>query len=169
MIEANIIEYKVVGDKRFPVYKKPLNECKNIIKQRLKVARIHKHISNQRLDFLHKQSAEIANQYSCVCVEDLDMKALTNKGFGNGKATMDNGYGMFLKMLDYKLRDRGKYLVKVDKWYPSSQICSQCGNQHKLMLSEKTYHCDKCSLSIDRDYNAAVNIRNEGYRLLQAV
>lgn len=58
--------------------------------------------------------------YDIVCVETLDMKAMSNKGLGNGKATMDNGYGMFLNMLEYKLADREKYFVKVDKWYPSS-------------------------------------------------
>ena len=84
--------------------------------------KIHRHISNQRLDNLHKISAEIANQYDVVCVESLDMKAMSNKGFGNSKATMDSGYGLFLKMLEYKLSDRGKYLVKIDRWFPSSDM-----------------------------------------------
>ena len=82
----------------------------NYIKQQLKVAKIHKHIANQRLDNLHKLSTEIANQYDVVCVETLNMKSISNKGFGNGKATMDNGYGMFLNMLEYKLLDRGKHI-----------------------------------------------------------
>ena len=96
------------------------------------------------------------------------MKSLSNKGFGNGKATLDNGYGMFLNMLEYKLHDRGKHFVKVDKWFPSSQICSCCGQIQKLSLSERTYKCD-CGLTIDRDYNAAINIKNEGLRILRAV
>ncbi len=137
----------------------------NYKKQQLKVSRIHKHISNQRKDFLHKLSTETANQYDAVCVESLDMKAMSNKGFGNGKATLDNGYGMFINMLEYKLSERGKYLVKVDKWYPSSQICSNCGSQHKLFLSERTYRCS-CGLIMDRDYNAAVNILHEGLKTL---
>lgn len=93
------------------------------------------------------------------------MKALSNSGFHNGKATLDNGYGMFLDMLSYKLFDRGKVLVKVDKWYPSSQICSSCGYIHKLALSERTYICPSCGAVIDRDVNAAINIKNEGIRL----
>ena len=101
-----------------------------------KVNRIYRKIANQRLDSLHKKSTEIANQYDIVCVEDLDMKAIGNKGFGNGKATFDNGYGMFLNMLEYKLKERGKYFVKVDKWYPSSQICHCCGSVKKLNLKD---------------------------------
>ena len=84
----------------------------NSNKARLKVARLHKHTANQRLDFLHKKSTEITNQYDVVCVETLDMRNMSNKGFGNGKATLDNGYGMFLMMLEYKLSDRGKFTVK---------------------------------------------------------
>ena len=93
------------------------------------------------------------------------MAAIGNKGFGNGKATMDNGFGMFLNMLEYKLADRGKALVRVDKFYPSSQICSCCGSRKKLELSERKYIC-ACGLEIDRDLNAAINIKNEELRLL---
>lgn len=66
-----------------------------------RIAKIQKHTANPRLDFLHKESTKIANSYDIVCVESLDMKAMSNKGFGNGKVTMDNGYGMFLNMLAY--------------------------------------------------------------------
>lgn len=144
------------------------NEAKsnNYIKQLKKINKIHRHIANQRLDHLHKTSTEIANRYDVVCVENLNMRAMSNKGFGNGKATMDNGYGMFLGMLEYKLSDRGKYFVKVDKWYPSSQLCSCCGRQQKLSIAERVYRCS-CGMRMDRDYNAAINIKNEGLRLLQ--
>lgn len=139
----------------------------NYKKRQLCIAKIHKHISNQRFDFLHKESTKIANSYDAVCVESLDMKAMSNKGFGNGKATLDNGYGMFLDILEYKLTDRGKYFVKVDKWYPSSQLCSCCGQKKKLTLADRVYRCD-CGLVIDRDYNAAINIKNEGLRILKS-
>ena len=140
----------------------------NSNKARLKAARLHRHTANQRLDFLHKKSTEIANQYDVVCVETLDMRNMSNKGFGNGKATLDNGYGLFLTMLEYKLSDRGKYFVKVDKWYPSSQLCYACGKQHKEMknLLIRELVCD-CGYSDDRDLNAALNINKEGLRLLQ--
>lgn len=145
-------------------------DSNNRNKARLKVAILQKHTSNQRLDFLHKKSTEIANQYDVVCVESLDMKNMSNKGFGNGKATLDNGYGLFLTMLNYKLADRGKHFVKVDKWYPSSQICYVCGKQHKEMkdLSIRHFQCD-CGYSNDRDINAALNIKREGLRLLTVI
>lgn len=150
--------------------KKSETKSNNYIKQLRKVNKIHRHIANQRLDNLHKISTEIANQYDVVCVESLDMKVMSNKGFGNGKATMDNGYGMFLSMLKYKLLDRNKYLVKVDKWFPSSQICHCCGTIHTEMknLSIRTMNCD-CGLVMGRDQNAAINILNEGLRLLSEV
>ena len=139
----------------------------NYIKQLRKVNKIHRHISNQRLDNLHKISTEITNQYDVVCVESLNMKSMSNKGFGNGKATLDNGYGMFLSMLEYKLSERNKYLVKVDKWFPSSQICHCCGTIHPEMkdLTIRTMKCN-CGLIISRDVNAAINILREGLRIL---
>ena len=138
---------------------------KNYDKQKYKVAKIHKHIANQRKDTLHKTTTEIANRYDVVCAEDLDMKAIANKGFRNGKSTMDNAYGMFLSMLKYKMEERGKYFVTVDKWYPSSQICSCCGKRHKMPLSESVYRCS-CGLVINRDYNSAINIKTEELRIL---
>ena len=137
-------------------------------KQYRKVNKIHRHIANQRLDNLHKISTEIANQYDVVCVESLNMRSMSNKGFGNGKATLDNGYGLFLNILEYKLADRGKYFVKVDKWFPSSQICHCCGTIHpeRKDLSIRTMRCD-CGLTMSRDQNAAINIKNEGLRILK--
>ena len=137
----------------------------NYRKQQLKINRFHKHIANQRLDNLHKLSTKIANSYDVVCVESLNMQSLSNKGFNNGKATMDNGYGMFLNMLEYKLADRGKHLVEVDKWFPSTQLCSCCSRRMRLALNERIYKCS-CGLTID--HNAAINIRNEGLRILQS-
>ena len=142
-------------------------KSKNYIKQLRKLNKIHRHISNQRLDNLHQISTKIANLYDVVCVESLNMKFMSNKGFGNGKATLDNGYGMFLSMLEYKLSERNKYLVKVDKWFPSSQICHCCGEIHPEMknLTIRTMKCD-CGLTISRDQNAAINILREGLRIL---
>ena len=140
----------------------------NYLKQLQKVNKIHKHIANQILDNLHKISTEIANQYDVVCVESLNMRSMSNRSFRNGKATLDNGYGLFLNMLEYKLADRGKYLVKVDKWFPSSQICSCCGARHHKMkdLSIRIMKCD-CGFTMSRDQNAAINIKNEGLRILR--
>lgn len=150
--------------------KKGETKSNNYMKQLRKVNKIHRHISNQRLDNLHKISTEIANRYDVVCVESLNMRAMANNGFGNGKATLDNGYGLFLSMLEYKLSERGKYFVKVDKWFPSSQICHCCGTHHPEMkdLSIRTMNCD-CGLTMSRDRNAAINIKKEGLRMLNSV
>lgn len=143
-------------------------KSRNYNKQYLKVNKIHRHIANQRLDNLHKTSTAIAKQYDVVCVESLNMKAISNKKHKNGKATMDNGYGIFLNMLRYKLEDRGKYFIKVPWNYASSQICHNCGCVHSEMkdLKNRTIECN-CGLKMDRDQNAAINIRNEGLRLLR--
>ena len=144
----------------------------NYRKQQKKIAKIHRHIANQRKDFLHQKSTEIANRYTCVCVENLNMRSMANKGFGNGKATLDNGYGMFVNMLEYKLKDRGGYLVKVDKWFPSSQLCHWCGYRNKNLkdIRIRRWDCPQCGHKrIDRDWNAAINIKVEGLRILASV
>ena len=94
---------------------------------------------------------------------------MANKGFGNGKATMDNGYGKFLNLMEYKLKEIGKYFIKVDKYFPSSQICHCCGKVHPEMkdLHIRTMKCE-CGLTIGRDQNAAINIKREGLRLLKS-
>lgn len=144
-------------------------KSKNYMKQLQKVNKIQRHIANQRLDNLHKISTEIANQYDVVCVETLNMSAMANKGFGNGKATMDNGNGMFLTILEYKLSDRNKIFVKVSKWYPSSQLCHRCGTIHPEMKdTHNRTMCCSCGLVMDRDHNAAINIKREGLRLLMS-
>ena len=150
--------------------KKLEEKSNNYIRQLRKVNKIHRHIANQRLDNLHKISTEIANQYDVVCVESLNMRSMANRGFGNGKATLDNGYGMFLSMLEYKLSDRNKYFIRVNKWFPSSQICHCCGTLHPEMkdLAIRTVKCD-CGLTINRDQNAAINILREGLRILNEV
>ncbi|MBQ9257071.1 MAG: transposase [Acidaminococcaceae bacterium] len=164
-IEGHIVGH---GTKRRPVYDCKLSDCKNVQKQRKKLAKLSCHVANQRKDFLHKQSTAIAKQYDVVCVENLNMQSLANKGFGNGKATLDNGYGMFLTFLQYKLEERGKYLVKVDKFFPSSQLCSNCGFRNEEIKDLRIRHwtCPHCGEELDRDINAAINIRNEGLRIL---
>ena len=142
---------------------------RNYEKQQRRVARIHRHIANQRKDYLHQESTAIAKRYDCVCVEDLNMRTMANRGFGNGKSTLDNGYGMFLNMLEYKLQDRGKCFIKVSKFFPSSQVCHHCGMIHPEMkdLRIRIMECS-CGCKADRDVNAALNIKTEGLRLLAA-
>ena len=143
------------------------SKSSNYLKQLHKINKIHKHISNQRKDQLHKLSTGIANRYDIVCVESLNMKSLANRSFGNGRSTLDNGYGMFLGMLEYKLSDRGKCLVRVDKWFPSSQLCHCCGTINPLAkkLDVRKWTCPACGETHDRDINAAKNILTEGMRI----
>lgn len=149
-------------------FKKGQKQSSRFKKQLLKAAKLQEHVANQRRDFLHKLSTELSKDYDAICVEDLNMKSLSNKGFGNGKATLDNAWGMFTVMLDYKLQEQGKQLIKIDKFYPSSQTCSVCGciNKEVKDLSIRKWKCPSCGTIHDRDINAAVNIRNEGLKLL---
>ena len=141
----------------------------NRSKQRIKVAKLHEKVSNQRKDFLHKQSRQITNAYDCVCVENLDMKAMSG-ALHFGKSVSDNGWGMFTTFLQYKLDETGKQLIKVDKFFPSSQICNACSYQNSKTkdLSIREWICPDCGAHHNRDINAAINIRNEGMRLVSA-
>ena len=138
-------------------------------KQRIKVAKLHEKVANQRKDFLHKQSRQIANAYDCVCIENLDMKAMS-QSLHFGKSVSDNSWGMFITFLQYKLEEIGKKLIKVDKFFASSQICNVCGykNSETKNLSIRAWDCPNCGTHHDRDINAAINIKNEGMRLVIA-
>ena len=148
-----------------------LSHCRkgsrNYEKQRKRVAKCHRKVRNQRKDYLHKLSHKIAGCYDAVVVEDIDMKAMS-RGLHFGKSVMDNGFGTFREMLAYKLEKQGKKLIKVDRYYPSSKRCSCCGAVKKeLGLNERVYICS-CGNRMDRDVNAAINIREEGRRMLSA-
>jgi len=125
-------------------------------------------VANQRKDFLHKASRRIANAYDVVCVEDLDMKGMS-QAMHFGKSVSDNGWGMFLRFVEYKLDEQGKDLVKVAKTYPSSQLCHMCGYRNKGTkdLGIREWTCPVCGTHHDRDRNAAINIRKEGLRIFE--
>ena len=159
------------NEKRLAREQRKLSRCvkesRNYVRQKKKVARCHEKIRNQRKDYLHKLSRRITDQYDIVAVEDIDMKAMS-QCLHFGKSVQDNGYGMFRDMLDYKLAWKGKKLVKVDRFFPSSKKCSKCGKIKKeLKLSERVYRCT-CGNEMDRDRNAAINIREEARRMLSA-
>jgi putative transposase len=159
------------SEKKLCKEQRKLSHCvkgsRNHEKQRRKVAVCHEKVKNQRKDFQHKLSRKLADGYDAVCVEDLNMKTMS-RSLHFGKSVMDNGYGMSLGMLEYKLMDRGKRLVRIDRFYPSSKMCSKCGAVRKeLELSERIYEC-RCGNRMDRDVNAAINIREEGRKILCA-
>ena len=155
-------------EKKLAREQRKLSRCQkgsqNYKKQKKRVALCHEKIRNQRKDFQHKLSASLAESFDAVCVEDLNLKGMAG-GLHLGKGVHDNGYGLFLSMLEYKLEERGKYLIKVDRYFASSKICSVCGNKkEELSLSDRIYYCE-CGNRMERDANAAVNIMNEGKRI----
>jgi putative transposase len=140
----------------------------NWYKQKRKIAILHEKIANQRKDFLHQQSRQIANAYDLVGVEDLNMKAMS-QALNFGKSVADNSWGMFRTLLKYKLEEQGKFLVTIDKFFPSSKLCNICGYKNgDLTMSVREWFCLKCNTNHDRDVNAAVNIRNEAVRIATA-
>lgn len=140
----------------------------NYEKQRIRVAKTHEKISNCRLDFLHKLSNTLSNNYAIVCVEDINLQSI-EQGLKLGKATADNSFGKFRELLKYKLEDRGKKLIKIGKFEPTSIVCSACGTYHKDIvnsLSVREWVCPDCGTRHDRDINAAKNILKIGLNQL---
>lgn len=137
----------------------------NFQKQKLRVARVQEHIANQRKDWIHKLSTQLANEYDYICVEDINMQNIA-QSLNLGKSTNDNGFGMFRTILAYKLADRGKKLIKIDKWFPSSKMCRFCGTiNHNLTLTDRVWTCE-CGKTLNRDENAAINIMNVGLSMV---
>ena len=133
-------------------------------KQKLVVALLHEKIRNQRTDYLHKISTELVNTYDTICIEDLATKNMV-KNHCLAKAISDMGWRQLRTMLEYKSDWQGKNLVVIGRFEPSSKLCRKCGNIKKdLKLSDRTYNCDKCGHSEDRDINASKNILNFGIR-----
>ena len=133
-------------------------------KAKLKLAKWHDKVSNMRNDFLHKLSTKLANSYDAIIVEDINMRDMS-QALHFGKSVADNGWGKFRQYLSYKLLDLGKQFIKINKWFPSSKTCSQCGTiKQELSLSDRVYICDniECKLTLDRDINASLNIRTAG-------
>ena len=132
---------------------------KNKEKQRIKVARVHQKISDQRNDFLHKLSSNLVkeSQFDYFCFEDLNLKGMSKLW---GRKVSDLSYYAFQQMMLYKASKLGKVCCKIGRFEPSSQICSNCGHQQKMPLDQRTYVCPECGMTMDRDTNAAINIRD---------
>ena len=147
-------------------HSKRKRDGKNRERMRLKVCLAYEKITNQRIDFLHKKSYGLAKEYDAVCIETLNMKAM-GRMLKFGKSVADNSFGRFREFLDYKLYFRGKKLIKADKWFPSSQLCSSCGyrNTEVKDISIRNWKCPSCGTEHDRDINAAINIREEGKKI----
>ena len=137
-------------------------------KQRLKVNKWHKKIANCRMDFLQKLSTKLIRDYDIICMEDLNSSGMI-KNHKLAKSISDASFFEFNRELEYKARWNYKLISRIDRFYPSSQICSHCGHKSNQTkdLAVRTYICEDCGLEIDRDYNASINILNEGLRILE--
>lgn len=127
-------------------------------KQRLVVARVHEKIANCRKDFLHKLTTKLVSENDVICLEDLNVKGmLSNRKLS--KAVADIGIFEFNRQIKYKAQWYGKQVIVIDRWFPSTKMCSSCGSIKQIKLSERIYRCD-CGLVLDRDLNAAINIKS---------
>jgi putative transposase len=164
-LENNIDHYiKVLGkDGNYhnkPIYKKEINDCKNIKKQRLKIKNLYQRLTNIRNNHLHQSTREIINTLpKAIVLETLNVKGMM-KNRHLAKSIANQKFYEFKRQIDYKAKMVGIEVVYADKFYPSSRMCSCCGNIKKdLKLSDRIYKCE-CGLDIDRDKNASINLAN---------
>lgn len=135
-------------------------------KARKKVAKVHKKVANCREDFLHKLSRSLVDENQVIAVENLNVKGMV-KNHNLAKAISQVGWGQFCTMLKYKAEQEGKMYVEVDRFFPSSKTCNVCLNQvDSLPLEVRSWTCSNCQTTHDRDINAAINLRDEGLRII---
>lgn len=160
-INANIKEYKVINKKCYPIWIRPLKECRNIQKQNQVIRLIYKKLTDIRNNYLHQTTHEIVKtKPSQIVMEALNVRGMM-KNKHLAKAIAKQKFYEFKRQIQYKCKLLGIKFIEADKWYPSSKKCSCCGNLKKdLKLSDRTYKCDNCGLIMNRDLNASINLAN---------
>lgn len=160
-LELNTESYKIVNGYRHPVYARPLYECKNIQKQRKSIALVHRKINNINNNHIHQATTGIVKtKPSRIVIETLNVKGMM-KNKHLSKAIQEQRLYEVHRQLTYKCELYGIDLVRVPMFFPSSKMCSCCGNiKHDLKLKDRVYHCYACGLIIDRDFNASLNLAN---------
>lgn len=170
-------KYQVKAEKKIKhlnrLYSKKAKDSKNQEKARLKLAIAHEKLGNKRKDNLHKLTTKLIKENDIICIEDLNVKGML-KNHCQAKSIADCSFSMIRSMLDYKCRWYGRQLVVIDRWFPSSQTCNCCGYKYnpehyngiKWNQNIRNWICHECGTNLDRDINAAINIKNEGLRML---
>ena len=148
------------------LYSKKTKGSKNQEKARLKLATAHEKLSNKRKDYLHKITTKIIKENDIICIENLNVKGM-KKNHTLAKSIQDASFGTFVSMLNYKAKWHNRQIIEVGRYYPSSKICHCCGYRMQYMgLEIRNWTCPVCHSEHDRDINAAINIKNEGLRIL---
>lgn len=163
-------KYQVKAEKKIKhlqrLYSKKVKGSKNQEKARLKLATAHEKLCNKRKDNLHKITTKLIKENDVICIENLAVKNMM-KNHHLAKAIQDASFGTLVNMLKYKAAWNNRQIVEVGRFYPSSKLCSCCGHKMDSMpLSVREWTCPSCCASHDRDINAAINIKNEGLRIL---
>ena len=130
-----------------------------------KIQRLHYFVSESRKQALHELTSWLSKNYTDIAIEDLNVAGMV-KNRKLSKSIIDSGFGMFKEQMKYKCLMYGSNLKIIDRWFPSSKLCSNCGNKkEELKLSERIYKCSACGFEIDRDLNASINIREEALKI----
>jgi putative transposase len=148
---------------------KKVKKSKNSLKAKLKLSRLHAYIKNLRNNFAQQLSAKMVKSHDIFCMESLDIaRLLRGSPRGRSRSISDAGWRYFLHCLKYKAEEYGKYIIQVDKYFPSSQICGSCDQSQKMPLSVRVYDCPNCGVKNDRDYNSAIVLKAAGMSVLKA-
>ena len=161
-------------NKRQKALSRKTKGSKNRAKARTKLARAHAKLADAKRDWLHKVTTRMVEDFDVVCIEDLNVRGMTSSATGKGRAAkaglnrgiLSNNFGEFRELLEYKANWYGKEVVAIDQFYPSSKRCSECGRiNQELKLSQRFWTCT-CGAHLDRDINAAKNIKAAGLAVL---